>query len=245
MRRQEIKNMLTGSYLTYSYLYNQKTHFQTLKKKLRQFKSSDILLHLARINTLFFYYANFKSEREYWELQNILKENFISKEIQRDIVRKPMAKDMFVFTRQQILFLMRLSILNCSDDALLLAEGGTDGGFELGVCSLIANDYLITKKEEKATELGSNSKREKHLGLQLSPLFEFYNPLDFQRGLVRSEIIFSEILKSDEYKEILNKNKKLKNFDVSQEFKSHRNWNSKSCFRALQKLSVALAFLRR
>jgi hypothetical protein len=79
------------------------------------------------------------------------------------------------------------------------------------------NDHLVSAKEERATSTGSDRKQRRHISLQLGPNIELYNPPQPARAVVRAETLFSEILRSDEMKAMLNQ--ELPGFDLSSAFK--------------------------
>jgi hypothetical protein len=204
---------------TYSDLHGKKAHPQTIKKILRKLKRGSVISNLAIINALFLrisFFGHF--EKDFPKLQEELNENYLRESVIADIQRNNNQNNP-VFSRLQAIFLAQLSILNCSEDANLLADGKTEGGFDLGDSYLMASDYLLSQKEDRNINTGTNKKRIRHLGFQLAPLIDFSNPLDIILGIIRSEIIYSQILASDELKETLSK-KDLSHFDIAKEFET-------------------------
>ncbi|HMM78412.1 MAG TPA: hypothetical protein PKC65_00155 [Pyrinomonadaceae bacterium] len=88
-----------------------------------------------------------------------------------------------------------------------------------GEICLGANDYLITPREERNTAEGSDLKRIRHLGFQIAPILEVFNPLDCVQGVYRSDLIFSEILESKELRTVLGE-EGLQHFNIAGEFKN-------------------------
>lgn len=210
-------------YLRYSDLFDEKPHLQTLKKHLRRFKRSDILHHLSRINT---FLSNDRmmsgKASETQALHGALMRNYIDRDIylNRILPRYGNEKlnEVFIFNRLGVLYLFRLAVLVCSEDAELLADGGTEGGHLLGRCFLMVNDHLVGKKQERDTGSGSDEKIIKHLALQISPLLELYNPVDVLYGIYRFNRILFEILPSAEFKSFLDE-ENVRDFDLTKKFK--------------------------
>lgn len=210
--------MLVGQYLRHSDLYGNRVHFQTLVKKLRKLNRSSVITNLSVINSMFAHIHFFgRYEEDFPNLQQELHDNYLKDSVRAEIHHRN-KEDYIVFTRLQTLYLLQLSIRYCADKSTILVDGKTKGGFDLGDCFLMASDYLISPKEEENVEIGSNKKRVKHLGFQLAPSIELQNPLDFKRGIVRSEIIYSQILESKEFEQILIE-KKRSDFDIPTKFK--------------------------
>jgi hypothetical protein len=154
------------------------------------------------------------------ELQGELVANYIDDEILEGKLKPifgPFKRDeRAVFVRQSALGLLRLIALVCQETASTIAVGKTRGGYQLGRCCLMMNDHLLSGTEEKAIGEGRSAKRKKHLGMQLGPLLELYNPPRLDRAVVRAEMIFSEILNSPEMREIAER--KLSGFDINNAF---------------------------
>lgn len=211
-------------FLRYSDLFDEKIPVQTLKKHLRRFKRSDIIHHLSRINALLASNAVFGSnKKEMQQLQYTFTHNYIDEQTFQERILPRFGRhnvdETPIFTRLSILYLIRLCILNCSENATLLAGGGTKGGFLLGLCCLIANDLIVTKKEEQVIQSGSNQKISKHLALQLSPVIELLNPVNLDSGIYRFDKLLFEIPESPEFIEYLAK-EKIQSFDIAKEFES-------------------------
>jgi hypothetical protein len=78
------------------------------------------------------------------------------------------------------------------------------------------NDHLISRKEQQAIHSGTIQKQRKYLGLQMGSLLELYNPSDLLHAMVRSEIMFTDILKSKPMKEKIQR--ELGGFDLAKAF---------------------------
>ena len=203
-------------YVRFSDLFGKKVAIPTLKKMLRQFKRSDVIYRLAMINTLLALRNDDDEADTHRHLADSFLDNEIVDRVEQMFGNNQSSRFISVFQRQVILYLLRLCILECSEDAELLATGGTSGGYELGRCILIANDYLLSKKEEEAISQGSVTKKRHHWNLQLSPILEFYNPPRADYAIVRSEKIYSDILNSPELNQRLSGG--LAGFDIAKEF---------------------------
>jgi hypothetical protein len=211
----------TKTYIRYSDLFDQKLSLAVLKKELRRFKLSDLIVRLAQINILL--------AREEWagddkgmaDLQGFLVANFIEDEILEGRLKPRFGQylrdERPIFTRQQMLALMRLSALVCSETGRVIPNAKEAGGYALGRCCLIMNDHLISRKEEQAIHSGAIPKQQKHLGLQMGSVVELYNPSNLLHAMVRSEIMFSDILKSKPVKEKVQR--ELRGFDLAQAFR--------------------------
>lgn len=226
--------MLGQVYLRHSDVFGKKPHLSTLKKKVGQFKLSNLIFTLARINVLLGWQRMVGESREQRQkLQGLLVANFIDDDVLKAPLGSPLADEFVagnplpqvghlpsdhvpIFSRQQILNLLRLGILLCHEHGSSLTDGKTAGGRDLGVCCLMMNDHLLTAREERAISKGTDMKRRKHIGMQLAPILELYNPPTLEQALVRSEIIFSEILNSPEMQ--AHARQELKGFDLSRAF---------------------------
>lgn len=214
--------MISIVYLRYSDLFDEKPTLAALKKKLRQFKLSSVVLDLSRINVLLGREVMLgRGRKSMQDLQGLLVENYIDDEILEGRLKPRFGSQMRdespIFNRQQALTLIRLCALVCSEDAPLLAHGKTPEGYELGRCALMMNDHLVSAKEERSINEGTGLKRRKHLGLQLAPLLEFYNPPRINYAAVRAEAIFSEVLNSPEMQALVPR--ELKGLDIAKVFR--------------------------
>jgi hypothetical protein len=213
--------MFSGTYIAYSDLCDEKLPLATLKRRLRQFKLSNTIFTLSRINVLLGRQRMLGEGREAMQdLQGRLVANYIDDELLEDRLKPrfgPLKRDERpLFSRQQILNLIRHCALVCQESGSMIPDGKTPGGYELGRCCLIMNDHLLSKREERTISEGTSLKRRKHLGIQLAPLLELYNPPKIDQAVVRAEIIFSEILNSPEMKAIIGR--ELQGVDIAQAF---------------------------
>jgi hypothetical protein len=209
-------NLTFRTYIGYFELFGERVPLREIKKRLRAFKLSNIVGELARINTLLT--ISFHDDKKLQKVQSLLVANLIDDEILDAIKRKFGSEKMEqrpVFFPQQILTLLRMSLLVCTENASLIADGKTEAGYTLGRCCLMITDHLLSKKQERAIAEGTNAKQRKHLGLQTAPTRELYNPTELQRAVVRSEIMFADLLEShrDEIK------RELQGFDLLDEFR--------------------------
>ena len=201
----------TVSALRYSDL-GQKVSLPRLKKELRKFKLSSVLVALAQINTLV---SLKKVNREgFSNLSDYLVDNYFDLDIRSDPKFAAAIKSGHpIFGRQQLLALMRLCALECGENGTLLADGHTAGGYALGRCYLILSDHYFTKENEKAIGSGSEPKRRRNLALQLAPQFELIIPQNLKRVMVRWEVMLSDVLSSTWLSE------RLGGFDLAGQFR--------------------------
>lgn len=177
--------------IAYSELFDCKVTMAALKKEMRSFKRSYVINQLAQINILVT--ITLKSTDDFRKVHRKLMDLFIDEETEA-ILRVRFGGDTAerrpLFFRQQILALMRLCSLECSEDAPLQPDGGTDAGFALGRCCLIMSDHLLSNKQERDISQGGDRKRRKHLAIQMGSTFELYNPTPLHHALARADITF-------------------------------------------------------
>src|SRR5437899_10136448 len=143
-------------YLRHEDLFGERSHLSTLKSKLRQFKLSNVLFTLTRINVLLGRQAILRENKEKQrELQELLISNYLDPNLLRSVPKAKFdslsADERPIFFRQQILNLLRMCILACREDATMTTEGKSRGAYELGLCCLMMNDHLVSTAEERAT----------------------------------------------------------------------------------------------
>lgn len=203
----------TSVALRYSHLFGNKAPFPTVKKVLRQFNLSSVVVALSQINTLIAI-AKVNDEASS-NLSDYLIDNYFDAEIRNNpkFIEARRAGDS-IFGRQQLLTLIRLCFLECSDDGTLLADGHTPGGYELGRCYLMLSDHYFTKKMDEAISVGSTQKRRRNLALQLAPQFELNFPQELKRIMVRWELMLTDVLNSRRVKQ------KLGSFDLAAQFRT-------------------------
>ena len=209
-------NLTFRTYIGYFELFGERIPLGEIKKQLRGFKLSNIVGELARLNTLLV--LSLHDDKKLQLVQRKLVQNFLDKEILDTLERKFGPEKMEqrpVFFPQQILTLLRMSLLVCTEKASLIADGKAEAGYALGRCCLMITDHLLSKKQERAIAEGTNAKQRKHLGLQTGPTRELYNPTDLLRAVARTDIIFSDLLESNRD----GLKKKLQGFDLSEEFR--------------------------
>jgi hypothetical protein len=204
-------NMEGHIYLRHSDLFGKRPHLATLKTKLSQFKLSDVIFTLSRINVLLGRQRMLREgSNNQRKLEELLRENYIWVDLTRALDDRP------IFFRQSILNLQRLCILLCSEEATVVTKGKTPGGYELGSCCLMMNDHLVLPQAERRAGEGTDIKQRRHIGLQIAPMIELYNPPRVEQAVVRAETIFSEILNSPEMKAHIMQ--ELNGFDIAKGF---------------------------
>jgi len=217
--------MLSYVYIRHADVMGQRAHLATLKKSVRKLKFSNAVFALSRINVLLARQTMMlEGVDERRKLQSFFVNNYIDDDLWRAIERwigrlrstESQPVEFAVFIRQQMLNLIRLCILVGREEGSIIVNGQTSGGYEFGKCCVMMNDHLLTSREERAVNEGSDTKRTKHISLQLAPILELYNPPGVQRAVVRAETLFDDILKSPEMRAIAKK--KLQGFDMAQAF---------------------------
>src|SRR6185437_15654271 len=133
--------MLGYVYIKYSDIVGRRAHLNTVKKSLRPLKLSSTLFTLTRINALLGRHKVLdEGTRAMRDLQGFLITKYIDDRSRADIenvIRRfrkaESAPSHFaIFTRQQILNLLRLTILVCKEESPLLVNGQTEGAYRFG-----------------------------------------------------------------------------------------------------------------
>lgn len=214
--------MKAGIVLRYSDLFDKRISLQNLRKLVKEFKGINLITQLSTINSFLSGFA-LGSDNEVVSLQERLIANLISENILEEKIKPKYGNEspanIVAFTRLTIAYLARLCILNYSESSELIPHGKTEGGYQLGLCCLVANDYSITKKEENKLNSFHSKTINKHLGLQLAPLFEFYNPIRLENGIFRFQKILFETASSPEFVEFLRRNPN-RSFNLEEKFRS-------------------------
>lgn len=202
----------TVSALRYSDL-KEKVSLPKLKQELRRFKLSSVIVALAQINTLIA--LKKVNPEDFANLTEYLVDNYIDPSIRShpEFIAALKAGHP-IFGRQQLLTLMRLCALECSDRGTVLADGHTAGGYALGNCYLALSDHFFTRKNENAIASGSAVKRRRNMALQLAPQFELMIPQNLKRVMVRWEVMLSDVMSSSWLKG------KVASFDLGRQFKA-------------------------
>jgi hypothetical protein len=212
--------MIAGVVLRYSDLFDKRVSLQNLRKLVKQFNGIHLLTQLSAINSFLSRY-DLRDNNEAEALQGRLIANFIAEDILEQKIKPRYGNESLAyisaFTRLTISYLARLCILNYSESSKLIPDGKQEGGYQLGLCCLIANDYLITKKEENKLNSCRTETKQKHLALQLAPLLELYNPIKLENGVFRFQKILFETADSPEFAEFLKKNPS-RSFDLIGKF---------------------------
>ncbi len=100
------------------------------------------------------------------------------------------------FHHEQVLILLRAALLHGGDEGGRRPDIHREASHKLGRCLLMTNDLLSTEESAKAVrrERPSERRRVVALQLQLGPGFELNNPPEIRGSVVRSDIMFGEIL---------------------------------------------------
>lgn len=218
MPRTQSSMMTAIIYLSHENLFDFRASLPSLKKKLKQLRKSSVLTNLAVINNLYTH-SEFvgRGMKDLPEIQRTLKRGYLRPELNELVLERGMT-DLAIFVRLQTLFLAKLAILYCNEESTLVADGETHGGFLLGECCLEASDLLLSILETRRTSAGTHRNRIRHLGFQLSPGSELSQPLDFLYGVVRSDIIYDQIIPS--LRERISFVASSKSLDLTHEFEN-------------------------
>lgn len=203
----------------YSDIFHERISLESLKQQLRQFNRQHIVYSLAQINLLLALYLT--TPENFPDLDEFLIRNFFDDEIKNhpNFIKLRKEENTSFFSRHQILPLLRLSALESAEDGTVIPDGQTPGGYLLGRCCLIITDHLVGEGSEvlRIPISEMNAEQRKNIDLQIAPLFELQWPPELVKAVVRWDIMLSEILHSDRFKEI------IKEFDLARRFKQLTN----------------------
>jgi hypothetical protein len=170
---------------------------------LREVRSLD-RLHtfwlLARINILLALDRVHRDPKETIRLQTYLVNAFIDDELFESL-RQKFGRERLVdrqpFHSLQVLTLMKKVILGGAREGGIKPDSSREGANCLGRCLMMINDFLFTDGNAQAINANriSQKRRRIALQLQLGSGLEVNNPPSIERSIVRSDIIFNEILR--------------------------------------------------
>lgn len=210
--------MIVRRYISRSELLGQRIPAGTLRRWVRGFKRSHTILQLAQMNAFLSLFSEDADSVE--KVQRTLAANYLNDTLMERLrATFAQAKNAGrpVFFRQQILALLRMCLSVSEEDAPVSPVGKTDGGFVLGEACLVVSDYLLSEKQHKAIEEGTQARRRKHLAMQMGPQLELQNPLNLLLAIARAETIFSDLLRSRKIQAQLKQ--KLGGFELLKEFR--------------------------
>jgi hypothetical protein len=204
-------------FLKFSEIFGKKRKLSSIKKDLRPFKLSSALAPLAQMNIPLSFATLARDNSHLQELQQSLASRFLDTSIRADSkFIQGCTDEKLVFTRQQMLTLLRLAALECSEDSPTIVTAESASGYALGECCLAINDHLDTSKQESAINKGTGARKHINLALKLAPNFELYNPQRPELAIARADRMFAEILTSKLWAEQFQR--KLKGFDLAATF---------------------------
>lgn len=155
---------------------------------------------LARINILLALGRIHSTEKQTVKLQTYLVNLLIGEELFQDLKRRFGAERLEKrqpFHSLQILTLIKMFALEGTKDGGLRPDMDIDAAHRLGRCLIMANDFLFTPENLRHIRRERPSIKRKRIALQLQvgSGLEVNNPPTINTSIVRSEMIFGEILK--------------------------------------------------
>jgi hypothetical protein len=155
---------------------------------------------LARINVLLALGRIHSTEKQTVQLQTYLVNLLIGEDLFQDLKRRFGAERLEnrqPFHSLQILTLMKMFALEGTKNGGLRPDMDIDAAHRLGRCLIMANDFLFTPENLRHIRRERPSIKRKRIALQLQvgSGLEVNNPPTINTSIVRSEMIFGEILK--------------------------------------------------
>lgn len=209
-RRQLIE---LRTFLTYSEITSQVASAGELRRDLRQLKFPEIIVVLAKINTLVALTRISDDKFPSRAVNDYLVDNFISPGLrERPRAAEALRQNHPLFVRHPLLALLRMGALECSREGPLLPNGHTEGGHLLGKCCLAMPDHLVPRRMQRAMSEGTENRRRRAFGVFTAPTFEFNFPPDLRYAMVRWDTMLTDFLDSPSYRE------KMGDFDLAGSF---------------------------
>jgi hypothetical protein len=200
-----VTNIITkrfAVFLTWKDLFDQIPTEDEVLAVIRTFNRQSTIVLLSRIGVHLFVDQFRQNASETISLQGFLISNFLDLDILNRWKNK-MPNAHFDFHRafhpQQILTMIKLAVLYALPVGGLEPDKNSDARFALGRCLLKTNDLLMS--QQMATDIARDRKQapsvKRYLRLQLAigAGVEVFNPPPVPNGVVRSKIIFEEIIK--------------------------------------------------
>jgi hypothetical protein len=155
---------------------------------------------LARINILLALGRIHSTEKQTVQLQTYLVNLLIGEELFQDLKRRfgsERLEKRQPFHSLQILTLMKMFAIEGTKNGGLRPDMDIDAAHRLGRCLIMANDFLFTPENLRHIRRERPSIKRKRIALQLQvgSGLEVNNPPTINTSIVRSEMIFGEILK--------------------------------------------------
>lgn len=187
-------------FLTWEELYGTIPHEAEVRDVISTFNCQSTAVLLARLGIHLFLDTFHRNTQEAVEMQGFLIANFWDDTVLDQAKRKmPSARLDFrrAFHLQQILTLLKWVLLYGAPVGGLEPDVDTSARYELGKCLLKTSDLLMSTKMQNniAQQRGSHSpKKYLNLQLHLGSGLEINNAPPVVNGVVRSHVIFEEIL---------------------------------------------------
>jgi hypothetical protein len=155
---------------------------------------------LARINILLALGRIHSTEKRTVQLQTYLVNLLIGEELFQDLKRRfgpERLENRQPFHSLQVLTLMKRIAVEATNNGGLRPDIDIDAAHRLGRCLIMANDFLFTPENLRHIRRERPSMKRKRIALQLQvgSGLEVNNPPAVYTSIVRSEMIFQEILK--------------------------------------------------
>jgi hypothetical protein len=188
------------TYPTWKDLIGRRPTDAELVEELRPLDRTHTVWLLARVN-LHLALARFhRNLQETAELQTYLVNLLIDEDLfarLRTKYGRERLVDRQSFHSLQILTLMKRAMLECMDGGAR-PDNDRDAAYRLGRCLLMTNDLLYTEENARATRADrpSTHRRRIALQLQLGSGLEINNPPSIDQSIVRSDIIFGDLLRT-------------------------------------------------
>ncbi len=183
------------SFIAFSQLYpNSRPSRDYLISTLSSFDLQNAILILAKLNLL----LGDRDPADIFPLQRKLISNFFSDYDKRKLIS---LKDLnnervIIFNRHQLLYLIKLSFINCSYNPSLSFENSVPR-YKLGKCCLITNDFLkLLPIREDLFDISADDEKKTILWKELLPGYELYISPHIGHAIARTRIIFRDILPS-------------------------------------------------
>jgi hypothetical protein len=189
-------------FLTWKELFGQSPTEEEVSEVIRKFNRESAVVLLSRMGIHLFLDRSRDNSSETIFLQGFLISNFLDHEVlSRWKERMPTAQIDFrrAFHPQQILTTLKLAVLHALPIGGLEPDKDKNARLAMGRCLLKTNDLLMS--DRMATQIAHDRKSplstKKYLRIQLAigAGNEVFNPPPVPSGIVRSKIIFEEIIK--------------------------------------------------
>lgn len=188
-----------ATYATWEELYGRKPSLDEVIQHLRKLDRLHTVLLLARVNIQLAMARFHDNPKETIALQRFLISNFFDDEIFEKLKEKYGSEKLdhrLAFHTQQILTVAKWALLEQAPTGGIRPDEDQQARYTLGRCLVMANDLLLAPEMARAISRKSPSRKRKLVAmqLQLGSGSEINNPPDVKSGVVRSDIMFGEIL---------------------------------------------------